>query len=121
MTAPVSNNFSGIYASLSGMRAGMLMQDIASANIANMYSEDYYATRVELSSAATGGVLPSLTIDETPPIEVTNTDGSTQKLSNVDLTNEIFNIAMGSVLFSASAAAYNAQAQSIGTIINMKA
>lgn len=121
MVSAISSSYMGIGASVSGINAGRLMQGISANNIANSNTENYHAWRVDLSPQAMGGVNASLSENPEAPPEITNPDGSTSTLSNVDLIEEITNLKMGTYMVEANAVALKVQDESLGTIIDMMA
>lgn len=114
----MTNYYSGINASVSGMNAGRLVQNVSANNIANANTENFIAARVELSQAAGGGVQATVTVSQEEPTTIMNPDGTESTLSNVDLLQEILNTKIGGILFEANVAAYKIQDQTLGTIID---
>lgn len=114
----MTNYYSGINASVSGMNAGRLMQDVSANNIANANTDEFLAARVELSEAVGGGVQATISVSQEEAITIANTDGTERTLSNVDLLQEILNTKIGGIMFEANAAAYKVQEETLGTIID---
>lgn len=103
------------------MNAGQLIQSVSAGNIANAFTPDYQAARVELSQSASGGVNTSLSINEEPGYEIQNPDGTTSNSSNVDLLDEMVSLKMGGLMTQYNAAAFKIQSDTLGTIIDMVA
>lgn len=121
MISGLSGFYGGIGASLSGICAGRLVQTVSAGNIANVFSEDFQAARVDLISNPGGGVKATISINQEEPVSIPNGDGTYTRMSNVNITDEIMNLKTGGILVQANAAAYMIQSNSIGTIIDMMA
>lgn len=99
--------------SLSGMNAAWIQLAVASNNLANLNTDGYRAKRVDFQSTPDGGVRPgSIQENQGEPAP----DGS-----NVDPALELVNLMTGSMFFSANAAVVRAQAELLGTTLDIKA
>lgn len=122
------SNFSQAYStSLSGINAGKVMQNVAAQNIANANTDNYQATKVELSSEASGGV-NATTYTPDSPANGKSVNNPSQNLdqqdfksnnnNNVSLVDEIMNLKTSGAQIQANVEAFKAHDKSVGTIIN---
>jgi flagellar basal-body rod protein FlgC len=100
----------------SGLNAADRMLNASASNVANMYSQGYKATRVNLKAADTGGVaVESVTAD--PSRGAVDENGV--ELSNVDPATEVVNGILGKTLYTASAKLLRTADQMTGTLLDM--
>ncbi len=102
-----------ISSALSGLQAASSRRQAGGNNVANLLSDGYQATRVDLADQASGGVRVSrVSKDESPG----NPGGS-----NVDLAKEFTNSAVDGLLYNANLRVIQTEDERLKSTLDLKA
>jgi flagellar hook protein FlgE len=102
---------------LSGMQSASAQMSIAASNLAHLNSPGYKAIRQQLMPLPNGAGVAIGPITTDPSAGALLSNG--QPASNVDLANEIVEIAKARTLYDANAAVIRSTSQMTGTLLNM--
>jgi flagellar basal-body rod protein FlgC len=115
MIYPVSN-------ALSALSAFRRKMDVTANNIANVNTDDFKKSRVNMQEESNGGVQANIQQINTPgyPKEVYQDDALAEvESSNVDLAEEITETAVTKAGFSANLKTFSTQNQVIGSVLDI--
>src|SRR3954464_1929035 len=101
----------------SGLNAASARLNVTAGNIANSESTAYKAKQVNLTADASGAAVGSITSDPTPG--AIDPDGL--ETSNVDPVKETVDLMLEKYQYTASAAAFKAGDQMLGTLLDVLA
>jgi flagellar basal-body rod protein FlgC len=115
MIYPVSN-------ALSALNAFRKRLDVTANNIANVDTDDFKKSRVNMQEGSTGGVQASIQQIDTPghPKQVYQDDALVEReSSNVDLVEEIPEMISAKAGFSANLKSVSTQHQTLGSLLDI--
>jgi flagellar hook protein FlgE len=101
----------------SGLNAAAARLNVTAGNIANSESTAYKAKQVNLTAGAGGVAVGSITTDPAPG--AIDPDGL--EISNVDPVNETVDLMLEKYQYTASAVAFKAGNQMLGTLLDVLA
>ena len=101
----------------SGLNAASARLNVTAGNIANSESVSYKAKQVNLTADANGVAVGSVTTDPTPG----GIDSDGLEISNVDPVNETVDLMLEKYQYTASAVAFKAGNQMLGTLLDVLA
>lgn len=101
---------------LSGLMAASAQMNAAAGNVANLFSQNYQAQRVNLTDAQNGGVAVASITRDTTPGDV-DADGNTE--SNVDPANEMVQLMLAKFAYTADARLMRIDNDTVGTLLDM--
>lgn len=114
---------SAIHSALSGLGAYAKQVEVSANNVANVNTDGFKKSHVELVSVETGGVLPVVRKDDSagPTVLRDNGYGPAQvEFSNVDLGEEAVNQIIGQRGFEANIQALKTANDMLGSILDIK-
>jgi flagellar hook protein FlgE len=114
---------SAIHSALSGLGAYAKQIEVSANNVANVNTDGFKKSHVELVSVETGGVLPVVQKDDSagPTVLRDSGYGPTQvELSNVDLGEETVNQIIGQRGFEANLQTIKAADDMLGSLLDIK-
>jgi flagellar basal body rod protein FlgC len=101
---------------VSGLMAASAQMNVATGNVANLFSQNYQAQRVNLTNTQAGGVaVASITTDTTPG----DVDGDGDTESNVDPANEMVQMMLARFAYIADAHLLRIDNDTVGTLLDM--
>ena len=113
----------GVYSSLSAFQAFGRKLEVTANNIANLDTDGFKKSRVEMIEAAPGqGVQAVVQPVPTPGVQILEDRPQGPQLveqSNVDLGEELVNLMVAQRGFELNAAALRAQDEALGTLLNL--
>ena len=115
MTLSVQNNRSALTAFSNQM-------SVSANNVANVYSDDFKASRARNSQGENGQVVTTITKDNRPgPLveDPLQTDGSLKELSNTDIAEEMVQQVSASQGFDANAKVIQTMDDTLGSLIDV--
>jgi flagellar basal-body rod protein FlgC len=112
-----------IYSALSGLTAFSRQIDVTAHNVANVNTDEFKKSQVELVSVQTGGMLPVVRKDNSagPTVLRDNGYGPLQaELSNLDFGEEAINQIIGQRGFEANLQALKTAYKMLGSTLDIK-
>ena len=112
-----------IHSALSGLTAFSRQIEVTAHNVANVNTDGFKKSHVELVSVETGGVLPVVRKDDSAGPTVLRDNGygpAKVELSNVDLGEEAVNQIIGQRGFEANIQALKTANDMLGSILDIK-
>jgi flagellar basal-body rod protein FlgC len=112
-----------IHSALSGLTAFSRQIDVTAYNVANVNTDGFKKSHVELVSVETGGVLPIVRKDDSAGPMVLRNSGygpSQVELSNVDIGEETVNQILAQRGFEANVSTLKTAYDMLGTILDIK-
>lgn len=112
-----------IHAALSGVFGFSKYIEVTAHNLANLNTDGFKKSRIELVALESGGVLPVVRKDKSPGPMVLNSRGygpAQLELSNVDLAEEALNQIIGQRGFEANLKSISTADDMLGRILDIK-